>query len=91
MVAVEVRQVVVVVFGELDKATMPEAAPAASADASLGSDDRSSQDVIAGVAELPIGAATGLFASGVGDNVVVITVQARDSVGTAAMRSSDFL
>jgi hypothetical protein len=47
--------------------------------------------VIAGVAELPIGAAAGLFASRVGDNVVVITVQARDGVGTAAMRSSDFL
>jgi hypothetical protein len=91
MVAVEVRQVVVVVFGKLDKATMPEAAPAASADTSLGSDDGGSQDVIAGVAELPIATAAGLFASGIGDAVGVLAVQARDSVAATSVREGDFL
>jgi hypothetical protein len=41
--------------------------------------------VIAGVAELPVGAAAGLFAGGVGDGVGVIAVQARDGVAAAAV------
>jgi hypothetical protein len=91
MVAVEVRQVVVVVFGKLDEATMPEAAPAASADASLSRDHRSRQDVIAGVAELPIGATAGLFASGIGDTIGVLAVQTRDGVAATSVREGDFL
>jgi hypothetical protein len=43
------------------------------------------------VAELPIAAAAGLFAGGVGDGVAVLTVQARDGVEASAVACGDLL
>src|SRR5215212_4547309 len=53
LVAVEVRQVVVVALDALDQLAMPETATTSGADARLGADDAGGQHVIAGVAELP--------------------------------------
>jgi hypothetical protein len=88
-IAVKVGQVIL--LENLDHIPMPETMSTASTDARLGADDCGSQNVIAGVAELPIAAAAGLFTGRVGDVVGVLAVQARDGVGTAAMRSGDFL
>jgi hypothetical protein len=82
---VKVRQVVVVVLNTLDHIPMPETVSTSGTDARLGTDHRSGQDVIAGVTELPVGAAAGLFACRIGDVVGVVTAQARDSVGTAEL------
>src|SRR5829696_7691173 len=64
---------------------MPEATTAPRTHARLCPNDRSGQDVIAGVAELPVGAAAGLFAGCVGDGVGVRAVQARDGVEASAV------
>jgi hypothetical protein len=81
----------VVTLDALDQLPVPETVPTASTDARLGPHHRSSQDVIAGVPELPISATAGFFAGGVGDVVGVLTVQARDGVDTAAMGDRDLL
>ena len=86
----EVRQVVVVVFGKLGKLPMPKAAPTPRADAGLRTNNRGGQDVIAGVAELPIAAAAGLGAGGVADGVGA-AARCRDLVEAAAMASGDLL
>ncbi len=90
MIAVEVRQVVVVVFGKLGKLPMPETAPTARAHARLRTNDRGGQDVIADVAELPIAAAAGLGVAGVGD-VVRAATRCRDGVEAAAVGEGDLL
>jgi hypothetical protein len=90
-IPVEVRQVVVVALEDLDQLPMPETVSTASTDARLGPDHSSSQDVIAGMAELPIGAVAGLLTSRVGDVVGVLAVQARDVVVPAAMACGDLL
>src|SRR5215210_4173870 len=91
MIAVEVGQVVVVVFGELGKLPMPETTPTPGTHARLRADNRSGQDVIASVPELPIAAAAGLITGGVGDGVFVLAVQARDGVAAAAVASGDLV
>jgi hypothetical protein len=75
----------VVIFEDLDQVPMPEAVSAASTNARLGSDDGRSQDVIAGVPELPISAAADLMTGGIGDGVAVLTVQTRNGVATATV------
>jgi hypothetical protein len=93
MVAVEVREAVVVASFAiaLDQLPMPETTSAASADARLRADDTDGQDVIAGVAELPIGTMAALVMSGVGDGIGVLTMQARDGVEASAVASGDLL
>jgi hypothetical protein len=81
----------VVILEDLDHVPMPGPTPTPQAHARLGPDYRSRQDVIAGVAGLPIGAAAGLFASGIGDAVGVLAVQARDRVEACAVGERDLL
>jgi hypothetical protein len=88
-IAVKVGQVIL--LENLDHIPMPETMSTASTDARLGADDCGGQDVIAGVAELPVGAAAGLFAGGVGDVVGVLSVQTRDGVAAAAVGEGDLL
>jgi hypothetical protein len=91
MVPFEVGKVVVVALVKLDQLPMPETVSTASTDARLSPDHHSGQDVIAGVAELPISAAAGFFAGGVGDGVAVLAVQARDGVETTTVGEGNLL
>jgi hypothetical protein len=81
----------VILFEHLGHIPMPETMSTASTDARLGADDCGGQNVIAGVAKLPVGAAAGLFACRVGDVVAMLTMQARDGVGAAATGERDLL
>ena len=89
-ISVEVRQVVVVVLVELDELPMPKAAPTPRADAGLGPNHRAGQDVIAGMAELPIAAAAGLGTGAVADGVGT-AARCRDLVEASAVASGDLL
>jgi hypothetical protein len=91
LVTIEVGQVVVIALDALDQLPMPEAPPAPRTHARLGPNHCGGHHVIAGAAELPVGAAAGLFACRVGDVVAMLTMQARDGVGAAATGERDLL
>jgi hypothetical protein len=81
----------VILFEDLEEISMPETVSTACTEARLCPNHRSSQDVIASVAELPVGAVAALPVSGVGDAVGVLAVQARDGVATATVGEGDLL
>ena len=72
---------------DLDQLPMPEPAAAPGAHARLRPDHSRTEDVITAMPVLPILAAAGLGAGGVGDVVAMLAVQARDGVEPAAVVS----